>query len=42
MKKVKDVVLNLFDALIKTAPKMDISTRCQSWWGEPDYPEEEN
>ena len=41
MEAIKNGTLKLFDVLIEAAPVVDMSTRCGSIWGEPEYPEDE-
>ena len=40
MEILKNGVINIFDILIETAPKLDATTRSRPWLGETDYPEE--
>ena len=42
MKKLKNsnLFLGLCAFMITAAPLLDMSTRCAGWWGEPDYPQE--
>ena len=35
-------VKNILATLIEAAPKLDTTTRSMPWWGEVDYPEDED
>jgi len=39
MDTIKNGVTGLFTLLIEAIPKLDASTRCLGWFGEPTYPE---
>ena len=42
MEIVKNSVTSVLTALIETAPKLDGNTRSVPFWGEFDYPEDED
>jgi len=39
---VKNGTVKLFEWMIEAAPTLDMTTRSRNFWGEPDYPEEED
>ena len=42
MEIAKNGITNVFATLVAAAPKLDGNTRCVGFWGEPNYPEENN